>query len=167
MFTTRPEIAGTFAVVATTHWLASQVGMAVLERGGNAFNAAVAAGFALHIAEPHLNGPGGDAPIILHSVASRSQHVICGQGVAPAAASLQAFERLGLDLVPGTGLLPAVVPGAFDAWCLLLRDWGTWELPDALSYAVGYARNGVHTVPRITATIAGMQPLLQQEWPTS
>ena len=66
MFTTRPEIAGTFGVVASTHWLASQVGMAVLERGGNAFDAAAAAGFTLHVAEPHLNGPGGDAPIILH-----------------------------------------------------------------------------------------------------
>ena len=58
MFTTRPEIAGTFGVVASTHWLASQVGMAVLERGGNAFDAAVAAAFTLHVAEPHLNGPG-------------------------------------------------------------------------------------------------------------
>jgi len=167
MFTTRPEIAGTFGVVASTHWLASQVGMAVLERGGNAFDAAVAAGFTLHVAEPHLNGPGGDAPIILHSAASRRQHVICGQGVAPAAASIQAFERLGLDLIPGTGLLPAVVPGAFDAWCLLLRDWGTWELPDVLSFAIGYARNGIHIVPRISATIAGMQPLFEQAWPSS
>jgi gamma-glutamyltranspeptidase/glutathione hydrolase len=167
MFTTRPEIAGTFGVVASTHWLASQVGMAVLERGGNAFDAAVAAGFTLHVAEPHLNGPGGDAPIILHSAASRRQHVICGQGVSPEAANIQEFQRLGLDLIPGTGLLPAVVPGAFDAWCLLLRDWGTWELPDALSFAIGYARNGIHVVPRISATIAGMQPMFEQAWPSS
>jgi gamma-glutamyltranspeptidase/glutathione hydrolase len=167
MFTTRPEIAGTFGVVASTHWLASQVGMAVLERGGNAFDAAVAAGFTLHVAEPHLNGPGGDAPIILHSAATRRQHVICGQGVSPAAASIQAFERLDLDLIPGTGLLPAVVPGAFDAWCLLLRDWGTWELADVLSFAIGYARNGIHVVPRISATIADMQPMFEQAWPSS
>jgi len=167
MFTTRPEIAGTFGVVASTHWLASQVGMAVLERGGNAFDAAVAAAFTLHVAEPHLNGPGGDAPIILHSAASGRQHVICGQGPSPAAASIEAFEKLGLDLVPGTGLLCAVVPGAFDAWCLMLRDWGTWELGDVLAYAIGYARNGVHIVPRISATIARVQPLFQQAWPTS
>jgi gamma-glutamyltranspeptidase / glutathione hydrolase len=167
MFTTRPEIAGTFGVVASTHWLGSQVGMAVLERGGNAFDAAVAVGFTLHVAEPHLNGPGGDAPIILHSAASRRQHVICGQGVSPEAASIQEFERLGLDLIPGTGLLPAVVPGAFDAWCLLLRNWGTWELPDALSFAIGYARNGIHVVPRISATIASMQPMFEQAWPSS
>src|SRR3984957_10164460 len=92
--------AGTFGVVASTHWLASQVGMAVLERRGNAFDAAVAAAFTLHVAEPHLNGPGGDAPIILHSATSRRQHVICGQGPSPAAASIPAFEKLGLDLVP-------------------------------------------------------------------
>src|SRR5271168_3890386 len=149
MFTTRPEIAGTFGVVASTHWIGSSVGMAVLERGGNAFDAAAAAAFTLQVAEPHLNGPGGDAPIILHSARSGTQHVICGQGVAPQAATLDAFRDLGLDLIPATGLLPAVVPGAFDAWCRLLRDWGTWELPAVLEYAIGYARNGIPIVPRI------------------
>ncbi len=167
MFTTRPEIAGTFGVVASTHWIASQVGMAVLERGGNAFDAAAATAFTLQIAEPHLNGPGGDAPIILHSARSHTQHVICGQGVAPAAATLDAFANLGLDLIPGTGLLPAVVPGAFDAWCLLLRDWGTWELQDVLAYAIGYARSGIHTVPRVSAAIESVRPLFEAEWPTS
>ena len=167
MFTTRPEIAGTFGVVASTHWLASQVGMAVLERGGNAFDAAVAAAFTLQVAEPHLNGPGGDAPIILHSARTRSQHVICGQGVSPQAATLDKFADLGVDLIPATGLLPAVVPGAFDAWCLLLRDWGTWELPDVLSFAIGYARNGVPIVLRISATIEGVRRLFEQEWTSS
>src|SRR5579875_3821123 len=163
MFTTRPEIAGTFGVVASTHWIASQVGMAVLERGGNAFDAAAAVGFTRQVAEPHLNGPGGDAPIILHSARTGTQHVICGQGVAPKAATLEAFAALGLDLIPATGLLPAVVPGAFDAWCLMLRDWGSWELADV----IGYARNGVPIVPRISATIEGVRPLFEQEWPTS
>jgi gamma-glutamyltranspeptidase / glutathione hydrolase len=167
MFTTRPEIAGTFGVVASTHWLASQIGMAVLERGGNAFDAAVAAGFTLHVAEPHLNGPGGDAPLILHSARTDTQHVICGQGVAPRAATLEAFAALGLDLIPATGLLPAVVPGAFDAWALMLRDWGTWELEDVLGYTIGYARDGVPIVPRISATIEGVRPLFEAEWPTS
>jgi gamma-glutamyltranspeptidase/glutathione hydrolase len=167
MFTTRPEIAGTFGVVASTHWLASQVGMAVLERGGNAFDAACAAGFMLQVAEPHLNGPGSDAPIIIHSAATRTQHVICGQGVSPAGATLAHFAALGLDLIPGTGLLPAVVPGAFDAWCLMLRDWGTWEISDILEYAIGYAINGVHLVARIPATIETMRPLFEAEWKTS
>ena len=86
-FTTRPEISGTFGAVASTHWIASQVGMAVLERGGNAFDAAAAAGFTLQIVEPHLNGPGGDCPIILHSARTGQQQAICGQGPAPAAAA--------------------------------------------------------------------------------
>src|ERR1700749_5325976 len=110
MFTTRPEIAGTFGVVASTHWIASQVGMAVLERGGNAFDAAVATAFTLQVAEPHLNGPGGDAPIILHAARTQTQHVICGQGVSPQAATLNKFRDLDVDLIPATGLLPAVGP---------------------------------------------------------
>ena len=101
MFTTRPEIAGTFGVVASTHWIASQVGMAVLERGGNAFDAAAATAFTLQVAEPHLNGPGGDAPIILHSARTQTQQVICGQGVAPQAATLAKFRELDIDLIPG------------------------------------------------------------------
>ena len=167
MFTTRPEIAGTFGVVASTHWLASAVGMAVLERGGNAFDAAAAAGFLLQVAEPHLNGPGGDAPIIIHSARTGTQHVICGQGVSPEAATLPAFAALGLELIPATGLLPAVVPGAFGAWCRMLRDWGSWELADVLAFAIGYARNGVPLVPRVSATIEGVRPLFEAEWTSS
>jgi gamma-glutamyltranspeptidase/glutathione hydrolase len=167
MFTTRPEIAGTFGVVASTHWIASQVGMAVLERGGNAFDAAAAAAFVLHVAEPHLNGPGGDAPIIVHDARSGTQSVICGQGVAPHAATIEAFRALDIDLVPATGLLPAVVPGAFDAWCLMLRDWGTWELADVLAFAIGYAARGIPIVPRISATIETIRPLFDAEWRSS
>ena len=167
MFTTRPEIAGTFGVVASTHWIASQTGMAVLERGGNAFDAAVAAGFVLQVAEPHLNGPGGDSSILIHDAATGAQHAICGQGVSPDAATLARFGSLGLDLVPGTGLLPATVPGAFDAWCLMLRDWGTWELADVLAFAIGYATRGIHTVARISATIESVRPMFEQEWRSS
>ena len=167
MFTTRPEIAGTFGVVASTHWIASQVGMSVLERGGNAFDAAAATAFTLQVAEPHLNGPGGDAPIIIHSARTGTQHVICGQGVAPQAATLDKFGDLDIDLIPATGVLPAVVPGAFDAWCLMLRDWGTWEIAEVLAYAIGYAKSGIHIVPRISATIEGVRMLFETEWTTS
>src|SRR5947199_6776462 len=120
-FTTRPEIRGTFGVVATTHWLASSVAMGVLEKGGNAFDAACAAGLTLQVVEPHLNGPLGEAPILAWSEKNRRCDMICGQGVAPAAATIDRFrDELGLDLIPGTGLLAACVPGAFDAWMRLL-----------------------------------------------
>jgi gamma-glutamyltranspeptidase/glutathione hydrolase len=167
MFTTRPEIRGTFGVAASTHWIASAVAMGVLERGGNAFDAAAAAGFTLQVVEPHLNGPGGDAPIIVHQASQGLTRVICGQGPAPAAASIARFKDLGLDLVPGSGLLAAVVPGAFDAWMLMLRDFGTLAPAEVLAPAIGYAENGAPLVPRICATIAGVADLFATEWPTS
>jgi gamma-glutamyltranspeptidase / glutathione hydrolase len=108
-------------MVASTHWLASQTGMAVLERGGNAFDAAVATGFVLQVVEPHLNGPGGDLPVVLWSERDGRAHVVCGQGPAPGAATPAVFADLGLDAVPGTGPLAATVPGAFGAWTLMLQ----------------------------------------------
>src|SRR6185503_311313 len=96
-FTTRPEIRGTFGVVASTHWIASAVGMSILEKGGNAFDAAAAAGFTLQVVEPHLNGPLGEAPMLVWDEASRHCEVICGQGVAPAAATIEKFRELGLE----------------------------------------------------------------------
>ena len=167
MFTTRPEIAGTFGAVASTHWIASQVGMSVLERGGNAFDAAAAAGFTLQIVEPHLNGPGGDCPIILHSVALGTQQVICGQGPAPKAMTVEKMHSLGHEIVPGTGFLCAPIPGAFDAWALMLRDHGTWTLRDVLEYAIGYAARGAHVVPRVSATLETVRPLFESAWPSS
>jgi len=155
-FTTRPELSGTFGMVASTHWLASAAGMAVLERGGNAFDAAVAAGFALQVVEPHLNGPGGDLPLLFWD--GSSVRVVCGQGPAPASASIEGYRSLGMDLVPGTGPYAACVPGAFDAWLLLLRDHGTWELAEVLSYAIGYAREGFPCLPGITNAISRIDP---------
>jgi hypothetical protein len=118
-FTTRPELAGSFGMVASTHWLASQAGMAVLERGGNAFDAAVAAGFVLQVVEPHLNGPGGEMPAIVYSQERRQVMVVCGQGPAPREATAERFRERGLDMVPGTGLLAACVPGAVGGWLLI------------------------------------------------
>jgi gamma-glutamyltranspeptidase/glutathione hydrolase len=154
-------------MVASTHWLASGVGMAVLERGGNAFDAAAAAGFVLQVAEPHLNGPGGDLPVVLWSQAEQQVHVVCGQGTAPQAATPAAFADLGLDAVPGSGLLAACVPGSFGAWTLLLQRWGTWRLRDVLEPAIGYARDGVPVLPRISRTIDAVRDLFSDDWTTS
>ena len=166
-FTTRPEIEGTFGVVTTTHWIATAVGMATLEKGGNAFDAAVATAFVLQVVEPHLNGPGGDVPVILHDVKRGKPEVICGQGPAPAAATIARFTELGLDIVPGTGLLAACVPGMFDTWMLLLRDYGTMRPTDVLTPAISYARNGHPIVERASATIATVEDLFRDHWPIS
>src|SRR6266571_269994 len=90
-----------------------------------------------------------------------------GQGTYPAAATLARFVDLGLKQVPGTGLLPAVVPGAFDAWMLLLRDHGTWRLRDVLDYAIHYAQNGFPVLPRIAASILAARTFFAEQWPTS
>jgi gamma-glutamyltranspeptidase/glutathione hydrolase len=166
-FTTRPEIEGTFGVVASTHWIATAVGMAALEKGGNAFDAAVATAFTLQVVEPHLNGPGGDVPVILHDVRRGKTEVICGQGPAPAKATIGHYRGLGLDMVPGTGLLAACVPGMFDTWMMLLRDYGTMRLADVLSPAIFYAREGHPLVERANATIATVADLFRTHWPTS
>src|SRR3954454_4814488 len=116
MFTTRPEILGTFGVVTSTHWLATAAGMRMLELGGNAFDAAAASAFVLQFVEPHLVGPGGEVPIIFHSAKTGRTQVICGQGSAPAGATIEHYTGEGLRLIPGNGLLATVIPGAFDAW---------------------------------------------------
>jgi gamma-glutamyltranspeptidase/glutathione hydrolase len=166
VFTTRPTLQGTFGMVSSTHWLASQSAMAVLEGGGNAYDAAVAGAFVLHVVEPHLNGPAGEVPILL-APAGGEVRVLCGQGVAPAGATVAHYRGLGLDLVPGTGPLAAAVPGAFDAWMVLLRDHGTKPLADVLQYAIGYAEDGHAPVERIGQTVDTVRELFETEWTSS
>src|SRR3954452_15918183 len=167
MFTTRPELTGRFGMVASPHWLASQRGMAVLEAGGNAFDAAVAAGLVLQVVEPHMNGLGGDVPVIGWGAGTGAPFVLCGEGVAPAAATIEAFEKLGLDSVPGTGFLPAVVPGAFGAWMLLLRDRGTMRLREVMQYPVGYAADGFPVLPSIARAVQETHEVFSRHWPSS
>lgn len=166
-FTTRPELLGTFGVVASTHWIASQVGMGVLEKGGNAFDAAVAAGFVLHVVEPHMNGLGGDAVILIRPTRDEHPTVICGQGPAPAGATLAHYRAEGIDVIPGSGFLAAVVPGAFDAWMLMLRDHGTMTLAEVLAPAINYARHGHPLCAGAAGAVRGVARLFAEEWPSS
>ena len=167
MFTTRPEIRGTFGVVASTHYLATMAGWAMLEKGGNAFDAAVATGLALQIVHPYQNGPGGDLPIVLHNATTGKTEAICGQGVSPQAATLERFQQMGLDLIPGTGLLAPCVPGAFGAWMVLLRDYGTLSLSDVMQPAIDYARDGYAVVPMMRTIIDNVAELFRSAWHTS
>ena len=166
VFTTRPTLRGSFGMTASTHWLATASGQAVLERGGNAFDAAAAAAFVLHVVEPHLNGPGGDL-VGLFRTAGGEPTVLMGQGPAPTGASVASYRALGLDLVPGAGALAAAIPGAVDAWLLLLRDHGTWELADVVHFAIGYARDGHPVLERVAATIERVSGLFVDHWPSS
>ncbi|WP_105035784.1 gamma-glutamyltransferase family protein [Cryobacterium aureum] len=168
VFITRPTLQGTFGMTASTHWLATACAQAVLERGGNAFDAVVAGAFVLHIVEPHLNGPGGDMTGVFATASEPdAPRVLMGQGPAPKKATIEHYRSEGLELVPGSGVLAAAVPGAVDAWLVLLRDYGTWELPDVLAFALGYARDGHPILGRVVATINSVAALFTEHWPTS
>ncbi|MCE0485740.1 gamma-glutamyltransferase family protein [Ornithinimicrobium sediminis] len=165
-FTTRPTLSGTYGMVSSTHWIASQSAMRLLELGGNAYDAAVAAGFVLHVVEPHLNGPGGDLPAIVGRSGGTPQ-VLCGQGPAPAGATAEHFRAAGLTMVPGSGPLATAVPGAFDAWMLLLRDHGTMTPAQVLAPAEHYARHGHPLLAAVSATVERVADLFSDHWPTS
>jgi len=166
-FTTRPELHGVFGVVGSTHWLASQHAMATLEKGGNAFDAAVVGGFVLQVVEPHLNGPLGDMPALIWPAAEGRCRVVCGQGPAPKAATIDVMKGMGLDVIPGSGLLAPCVPGATDAWLLMLRDYGTISLEEALTPAIELAGGGYPVVEHMTRTIDSVAELFREEWKTS
>lgn len=165
-FTTRPTLTGTVGMVSSTHWLASQAAMAMLERDGTAVDAAVAGGFVLQVVEPHLNGPGGDLPALVAGPGI-APAVLCGQGPAPSGATAGHFRAAGMDLVPGSGPLATAVPGAVDAWLLLLRDHGTMSLREVLAPAEHYARHGHPLLPRAAAAIEAVAELFRSDWTTS
>ncbi len=139
----------------------------MLDRGGNAFDAAVAAAFVLQVVEPHLNGPAGDASILAYAPATGTPKAICGQGPMPAGASLARFRELGLTQIPGSGLLPATVPGVFGSLMLLLAEFGTRSLADVLDAAIGYADKGFPLLPEVAEAISTLAPLFRTEWPGS
>jgi gamma-glutamyltranspeptidase / glutathione hydrolase len=142
--------------------------MAVLERGGNAFDAAVAAGLTLQVVEPDMNGPGGDLPAILWPAGNSEPVVLCAQGPAPQQATSRYYrDHLGLDIIPGTGPLAAVVPGAFGGWMAMLRDFGTMSLRDVTAFAISYAAAGYPILSRTRSIIDGLEPFFRDEWTTS
>jgi gamma-glutamyltranspeptidase/glutathione hydrolase len=167
MPTTRPELMGTFGMVTSSHWLASAAAMGALEKGGNAFDAVVTAGFVLQVVQPHMCGPAGEVPMIFSHRGHTPVRVLAGQGPAPAAATIAAYRDVGFEMTPGTGLMAATVPAAFDSWMLLLRDYGSLSLRDVLDPAIGYARNGHPILPAVADAIAAVRDIFVTEWPSS
>lgn len=167
MPTTRPELAGTFGMVATSHWLASAAAMRALEIGGNAFDAAATAGFVLQVVQPHMTGPAGEVPMILAPAGDQPVRILMGQGPAPRAATIEAYRDAGFTMIPGTGLMAAGVPGAFDAWMLLLRDHGSLGLREVLEPAIAYARDGHPVLPAVAEAIGGVAHIFGSEWTSS
>ena len=164
-FTTRPELQGTFGMVASTHWLATAAGWRCSSGAATRSTPRSRPGFTLQVVEPHLNGPGGDLPAVFWSAERGEPLVLCAPGRRARGGDDRALRAEGLDLVPGTGLLAACVPGAFGGWLTLLAELGTWRLArrarlrDRLRRArlPGRARDPVHD-PRVPRSCCGAGP---------
>jgi len=164
----RPMVMSTRGVVSSGHYLATGIGIDILRRGGNAFDAAAAAGFALALTKPHQNGIGGEMPALIHAGASGKVHALSGHGTAPAAATIALYrDEYGLETIPGDGLLPATVPPAPASWILLLERFGTMRLADVLSPAIDLAENGFPMYDALRDAIRGVSDRIRNEWPSS
>ena len=160
-------VMGTHGVVASGHYLATGIGMDILRRGGNAFDAAAGVGFALALLKPHQNGIAGEVPMVVYSAGEGKVWAVSGHGYAPAAATLEKFRELQIDLVPGDGFLPAVVPPAVASWILLLERFGTMRLADVLSPAVELADRGFGMYDALHNAIKAPSERFRKEWPSS
>ena len=164
-FTTRPTIMARRGVVTSGHYLASQVGLEVLARGGNAIDAGVATAFALTLVKPHECGIGGECPIII-STPGRKPFVISGQGAAPSSLTIRRVRELGLDDIPGTGLIAAAVPSTVGALITALLESGTMTLAETLGPVVDIARDGFAVYPALRSGIAAVEWRISR-WPSS
>jgi gamma-glutamyltranspeptidase / glutathione hydrolase len=162
-----PTLCGYGGAVSAGHHLAAQIGARLLAEGGNAADAACAMGFALQVLEPTMNGPAGEVPILVYVAREDRVYALSGQGTAPAAATPARFAELGLELIPGDGLLAATVPAALDAWCLLLARFGTKRLEDVVAPAQALAVRGYPMYRFLRSVLSLLEPRFQREWPTS
>ena len=136
-------------MVASSQPLASQVGLDVLKKGGNAVDAAIAMAAMLNVTEPNMTGVGGDALMMVRMAGTGKLEGLMGVGRAPKALDLKHFTDKGLKTMPLTGMEPITVPGAFDAWVTLLDKYGTMKLPAVMAPAIDYAENGYPVAEKI------------------
>jgi gamma-glutamyltranspeptidase/glutathione hydrolase len=129
-------------IIATSQPLASAAGLAVLQQGGNAIDAAVTAAAVLSVVEPTMNGIGGDLFALVYDPKTKSVRALNASGRAPAAATVQEFKRRNLTSIPYRGELSVSVPGVVDGWAELLAKHGTMTIDKALQPAIRYARDG-------------------------
>jgi gamma-glutamyltranspeptidase/glutathione hydrolase len=166
-FTTRPVYMGRRGVLASGHYLAARAGQRMFDKGGTAIDAAVASGFALNLLKPHLNGLGGEVPILVYSASEKKVFALSGQGFSGKAATVDYFRKLKIDLIPGDGFLPATVPAAFGTWAFALARFGTLTLKDVLEPTIDYAENGFPIYAGLRRSLASLARRFKAEWPTS
>jgi gamma-glutamyltranspeptidase/glutathione hydrolase len=143
----RSVVMSTRGMIATSQPMATQTGLAVLQQGGNAMDAAIAASAVLCVTEPQATGIGGDCFLLYHEAKTGKLHGLNGSGRAPARATLEEFERRGLMQVPESGILSVIVPGAVDAWQTALERFGTRSLEKLLQPAIAFAADGYAVTP--------------------
>ena len=140
---------------ATSHPLAAKTAISILEQGGNAADAALAAAMVLNIAEPQMTGLGGDCFVLLKPAGEDRIVALNGSGRAAAALSAEAIRGAGHSAVPTAGILPVTIPGAVDAFCRLNADWGRMGLAEVLAPGIRYAEEGIPVGPRTALDWAG------------
>ena len=167
MSETRPVIRGVRGCIVSSHYLATEAGFQTLLHGGNTIDAAVAAGFALHVVEPHMNSIGGECPILVHSAKHKRTYAISGQGTAPKKATLEFFEENKIKIIPGDGFLPATVPSSFDSWITCLAKFGTMTLQEVMAPAIRYAQDGIVVYSHLHSKIRQHARRFSSEWPST
>jgi gamma-glutamyltranspeptidase/glutathione hydrolase len=166
-FTTRPLYLGRRGLLAAGHYLAARAGQRAFDKGGNAIDAAVASGFALNLVKPHLNGLGGEVPILIYSASEKKVFSLSGQGWCGKAATVDAFRKLKITMIPGDGFLPACVPAAFGTWAFALQKFGTLSLRDVVEPAIDLAENGFPMYAHLRRSLARLAARFRAEWPAS
>ncbi len=164
-FTTRPVIQGTRGMVTAGHSLAAAAGFRALERGGNAVDAAATMTFALALLEPHNCGLGGEVPVLVWSAKEKKVHAVSGQGSAPAEMTVEWFRRAGIDLVPGDGLLGAMVPAVVGTWAEALTRWGSFSFAQVLEPAIDLAEEGFPMYPSLRTALTQNAERIARDYP--
>jgi gamma-glutamyltranspeptidase / glutathione hydrolase len=151
----RSVVRASQGMVATSQPLASQVGIDVLKRGGNAVDAAIAVAAVLNVTEPHMTGVGGDVFVMIYLSKKKALEGLNASGRAPRALNLDYFSSRKINEMPAASMEAITVPGAFDGWMALLDKHGTMKLADLMAPAIGYAENGF---PVMEKTAADWEP---------
>ena len=145
----RSPVIATNGLCATSHPLAAQTALDILKAGGNAVDAAIAAGVLLSICEPHMTGIAGDCFVLLDAPGQNEIITLNGSGRAPRGLSADALRSAGHSNIPERSVHSVTIPGAVDAFCILAADWGRLSLAETLAPAIHYAENGVPVAPRV------------------
>jgi gamma-glutamyltranspeptidase/glutathione hydrolase len=167
-FATRSEVVARHGMVCTSVPLATQVGVGILKRGGNAVDAAIAVNATLGLMEPVSNGIGGDLFAIVYSAKENKLYGLNGSGRSPLGLSYDQMKaelaKLHRETIPPTGMLPISVPGTVDAWAELHKKFGKLKLSDDLAPAVRYAEEGF-PVSELIAYYWALGPRIYKDLP--